>query len=378
VVSGPEKKMSLAALVEISSFYGKNPDYVLAGGGNTSWKEGDTLYIKASGTSLAAAVPDAFVKMDRKALARIWENQYPGSSAERESAVLADLMAAKKPGEEKKRPSVETLLHDILPFAFVVHLHPALVNGLTCSQEGEKAAEEIFGKEALWIPSINPGFILSKTVKSMMNDYIARNNIPAPIILLQNHGIFVGDNHCEGIKEKYGELMHKISAWIKRYPDFSDEKRESSDSLIGESVKMLTELAGAAVFMQSKEVSALVKNRSSFAPVSSAFTPDHIVYAGSESLFSEAKTAASLREDWEKYKIEKGNSPKIIALQGLGVIAAAATEKAAQTALDIFRDAIKIAVYSESFGGPKYMSAGQIDFISNWEVEHYRASVSVK
>jgi rhamnose utilization protein RhaD (predicted bifunctional aldolase and dehydrogenase) len=375
--------MSLDLLTEISRYYGQNSDYVLAGGGNTSWKDRETLYVKTSGTPLADAVPDGFVKMDRKALARIWENQYPESGAELESAVLADLMAARKPGEEKKRPSVETLLHDILPFAFVVHLHPALVNGLTCSQDGLKAAEEIFGKDALWIPSVNPGFILSKTIKSMMNDYASEYNIPVSVILLQNHGIFVGDNHCEGVKEKYGELIHKISAWIKRHPDFSDEKRETSsqltsDSLIGESVRMLAELAGAAVFMQNKEVSALVKNRSSFASVSSAFTPDHIVYAGSDPLFSEAKSGASLREDWEKYKRDKGKPPKIIALRGLGVIAVEATEKAAQIALDIFRDAIKIAVYSESFGGPKFMSSEQIDFISNWEAERYRKSVSAK
>jgi rhamnose utilization protein RhaD (predicted bifunctional aldolase and dehydrogenase) len=162
--------MSLEALVEISNYYGKNPDYVLAGGGNTSWKDGKTLYVKASGTSLAEVVPDSFVKMDRNALARIWEKQYPESSDERESAVLADLMAARKAGEEKKRPSVETLLHDILPFTFVVHLHPVLVNGLTCSQQGEKAAEEIFGKDAIWIAPVNPGYVLSRIVKTAIDD----------------------------------------------------------------------------------------------------------------------------------------------------------------------------------------------------------------
>ena len=171
--------MSIDALVEISRFYGANPDYVLAGGGNTSWKDGDTLYIKGSGYSLAEAVPDSFVKMDRGALARIWEKEYPTSGADdplgnrRESAVLSDLMASRRPGEENKRPSVEVLLHDILPFAFVVHLHPALVNGLTCSRRGETAMREIFGEEAVWIPIANPGFILSKIVKSAIDDFSA-------------------------------------------------------------------------------------------------------------------------------------------------------------------------------------------------------------
>jgi rhamnose utilization protein RhaD (predicted bifunctional aldolase and dehydrogenase) len=370
--------MSIETLTEISRYYGKNPDYVLAGGGNTSWKDKDTLYVKGSGTSLAEAVPDSFVKMDRKALAMIWEKQYPESSDERESAVLIDLMAARKPGEEKKRPSVETLLHGILPFTFVVHLHPALVNGLTCSQQGEKAAEEIFGKEAVWIAPVNPGYTLSKIVKTAADDYKSRNGKAAAVIFLQNHGVFAGDNSAEGVKEIYDDIMNKIGAKIKRRPDFSDEKIISDEPQISELVKTLAALAGSAVFMRGGEVAALVKNRMSFAPVSSAFTPDHIVYAGSDPLFVEANTSAGVRDAWTQFVDKTGRKPKLAAVQGLGVFGVGASEKAAGLALELFRDAIKVAVYSQSFGGPLYMAKDKIDFINNWEVERYRANVSVK
>jgi rhamnose utilization protein RhaD (predicted bifunctional aldolase and dehydrogenase) len=377
-----ELEMSLEALVEISRYYGKNPDYVLAGGGNTSWKDGETLYVKASGTSLAEAVPDSFVKMDRKALAMIWEKQYPESSDERESAVLADLMAARKAGEEKKRPSVETLLHDILPFAFVVHLHPALVNGLTCSRQGEKAAEEIFGNDAVWIAPVNPGYELSKIVKTAIDAYKSKNGKAVAVIFLQNHGVFVGDNSAESVKEIYGVIMNKIGARIKRRPDFSDEKILSIDSQIdpqiSDNVKTLADLAGSAVLTRGGEISALVKDRASFAPVSSAFTPDHIVYAGSEPLFTEANTSAGIRDEWKKYVDKTGRKPKIVAVQGLGVFCVGASEKAAFLALELFRDAIKVAVYSRSFGGPLFMTEDKIDFINNWEVERYRANVSAK
>jgi rhamnose utilization protein RhaD (predicted bifunctional aldolase and dehydrogenase) len=382
-----DQKMSLEALTEISRYYGKNPDYVLAGGGNTSWKDmsckdTDTLYVKGSGISLANAVPDSFAKMDRKALAMILEKQYPESSDERESAALADLMAARKAGEEKKRPSVETLLHDILPFAFVVHLHPALVNGLTCSQQGEKAAEEIFGKDAVWIAPVNPGYVLAKIVKTAIDGYKSKNGKAAAIVFLQNHGVFVGDNSAEGIKEIYGEIMRKIGARIKRHPDFSDEKIMSIDTKIdpqiSDIIKTLTELAGSAVFMRGGEIAALVKDRASFAPVSSAFTPDHIVYAGSEPLFSEANTSAGILDEWKKYVDKTGRNPKIAAVQGLGVFGVGASEKAALLALELFRDAIKVAVYAQSFGGPLFMTKDKIDFINNWEVERYRANVSTK
>jgi rhamnose utilization protein RhaD (predicted bifunctional aldolase and dehydrogenase) len=371
--------MSLEALTEISRYYGKNPDYVLAGGGNTSWKDEGTLYVKGSGISLAEAVPDSFVKMDRKALAMIWEKQYPESSDERESAVLADLMAARKAGEEKKRPSVETLLHDILPSAFVVHLHPALVNGLTCSQQGEKAAEEIFGKDAIWIAPVNPGYVLSKIVKTAIDDYKSKNGKSAAVIFLQNHGVFVGDNSAEGIKEIYDEIMKQIGVRIERRPDFSDEKILSIDSQIGgniDTIKTLAGLAGSAVFMRSGEIAELVKDRMSFAPVSSAFTPDHIVYAASEPLFTPANTNAGIHDAWKKYVDKTGRKPKIVAVQGLGVFGVGASEKAALLALELFRDAIKVAVYSQSFGGPLFMTKDKIDFINNWEVERYRAKVS--
>jgi rhamnose utilization protein RhaD (predicted bifunctional aldolase and dehydrogenase) len=374
--------MSLEALAEISRYYGKKSDYVLAGGGNTSWKDESTLYVKGSGISLAEAVPDSFVTMDRKALAMIWEKHYPESSDERESAVLADLMAARKAGEEKKRPSVETLLHDILSFAFVVHLHPALVNGLTCSQQGEKMAEEIFGKDAIWIAPVNPGYVLSKIVKTAIDEYKSKNGKSAAVIFLQNHGVFVGDNSTEGIKEIYSEIMKQISARIKRRPDFSDEKILSIDSQtdpqISNIIKTLAGLAGSAVFMRGGEIAELVKDRESFAPVSSAFTPDHIVYAGSDPLFIEANKSAGIRDEWEKYIGKTGRNPKTIAVQGVGVFGVGVSEKAALLALELFRDAVKVAVYSQSFGGPLFMTKDKIDFINNWEVERYRAKVSAK
>ena len=383
--------MSIEDLVELSRHFGKNPDYVLAGGGNTSWKDGKTLFVKGSGMALADVAADSFVKMDRKALARIWEKSYPESSAvdpfgsRRESAVLADMMAARESGEESKRPSVETLLHDIMPFNLVVHLHPALVNGLTCSNRGEAAMTEIFGEGVIWIPSTNPGYVLSKTVKTAMDAYSAKHGKPAAIIFLQNHGVFVGDNSAKGIKETYGEIMHKIGAWIKRRPDFFDEMRESCDASfalipgpVSEVIKTLQELAGFVVIMRAKELAALVKDRASFAPLSSAFTPDHIVYAGSNPLFTEANDGAALKEAWKTHTDKTGRIPKIVAVRDLGVFGVAPTEKAANLALDLFRDAVKVAVYAESFGGPLAMSQEQIDFINNWEVETYRAKVSVK
>jgi len=371
--------MSLEALIELSRFYGGNPEYVLAGGGNTSWKDDGVLYVKGSGFSLAEAAAASFVKMDRKALSLIWEKTYPESDKERESAVLADMMAAKKPGEEQKRPSVEALLHDILPFAFVAHLHPALVNGLTCSQRGEEIAKKTFSEGMIWIPSTNPGYILSALVRKAMGEYHGKHGKYAPVILLQNHGVFVGADSADEIKKLYDQMMAKIGGMVTRKPDFSDETRTAASGEIAAGIaQILAELGGTVAFMTGGEASQFVKDRASFYPVSSAYTPDHIVYSGSDPLFIEVQTEEGIRGAWKDHAEKTGRNPKIAAVQGLGIFGAGASEKAANLALDLFKDTIKVAVYTQAFGGPLFMTTDKIDFINNWEVERFRSSVSTK
>lgn len=64
--------MELDALIAMSHRYGADAEFVLAGGGNTSYKTEDILYIKGSGTKLAAITAEGFVRMDRAKLAEIW------------------------------------------------------------------------------------------------------------------------------------------------------------------------------------------------------------------------------------------------------------------------------------------------------------------
>jgi rhamnose utilization protein RhaD (predicted bifunctional aldolase and dehydrogenase) len=370
--------MSLQELTEISRYYGSNPDYVIAGGGNTSFKDKDTLYIKGSGTSLGEIKPEDFVKMDRNKLAQIWKQNYPRETDAREAAVLADMMAARKNGEENKRPSVETLLHDTLPFSFVAHTHPSLVNGLTCSKRGKAAATELFGNDFIWIPSTNPGYILSRQVKDAMDEYNVRRGKPAEFIFLQNHGIFAAGNSVDAIKEIYRRLIGILEQHTGRKPDFSDQASvyENSDEL----KSVLEELAGQnykVLFERNREFARLVQDADAFAPVSSAFTPDHSVYAGSDPLFIEQAQASpdTVRAAWKDHLIKIGRAPKIAAVKGLGVFGIGQSEKTAALALSLFTDTAKVAAYSEPYGGPSFMPADQIEFINNWEVEQYRAKL---
>ena len=69
--------MDLSTLVKMSSTYGSNPAYVLAGGGNTSVKDETTLYVKGSGTQLATIKAEEFVEMSRARLNEIMKTEYP-------------------------------------------------------------------------------------------------------------------------------------------------------------------------------------------------------------------------------------------------------------------------------------------------------------
>jgi rhamnose utilization protein RhaD (predicted bifunctional aldolase and dehydrogenase) len=375
--------MSVEKLAALSRRYGSDTAYVIAGGGNTSFKDEKTLWIKASGAALSDITPDGFVAMDRALLAGIWKKTYSADPKEREASVLADLLAARKPGEENKRPSVETLLHDLLPFAWVVHLHPALVNGLTCSVEAEKAAARLF-PDAIWIPCVNPGYILSLAVKEALDARRAKGENP-PLVFLQNHGVFAASDTVDGIDGLYRGIMEKMEAAVHERPDFSGDQSVFGGS--AEAAAVLEALLkksgaerGAVLFERNNAVAALVRDRASFYPVSSAFTPDHIVYAGSDPLFIEAPggkaAAVHIEEAWKKHVEKTGRIPKIAALQDTGIFGLGISPKAASLAVELFNDAIKVAVYTRSFGGPRFMEADKIQFINTWEVEQFRSQRS--
>lgn len=74
-------------LISISQFYGKDSRFVIAGGGNTSFKNEEKIWVKASGSSLATITEDGFAVLERSLLDKISEKQYSNNAAEREEQV---------------------------------------------------------------------------------------------------------------------------------------------------------------------------------------------------------------------------------------------------------------------------------------------------
>ena len=386
--------MSLEKLVKISHKYGNNVNYVLAGGGNTSYKTDEHIYVKGSGTSLATIKAEEFVVLNRRQLENMWTKVYPDDDAEKEAEVLADMMNARIEGEGVKRPSVETLLHNLFVQKFVLHVHPALVNGITCGRDGENAVKRIFGDEVIWVPSVKPGYTLAVYCNQAITEYKNKFNKEPEILILQNHGIFFAHDDDVILGEMAEKTMDIIMSNVNRKPDLSggcideiDAEKKSRVLKIAPALRMLYGIKTAsenstAKFIYNNEIENICQSVEAFKPLVRPFSPDHIVYYKAEPLFVAAvedidaqieniKTALDAFIDRNKY------IPKIIAVEKLGCFAFGNTKKECDTAALLFLDAVKVSVYAESFGSYLPLSLELTDFIINWEVESYRQKVAL-
>lgn len=364
----------LSELVKISNYYGNNIDFVLAGGGNSSCKDKDFLYIKASGESLDTIKEDGFVKMSCPKLSRMLTKQYPIDDEQREAAVLVDLMDARAGANTQKRPSVETLLHYLLPQTFVVHTHPALVNGILCVKGSREIIKELFGNETIWLNSMMPGYMLSKTVETEIKNYKSKYGKNPQMIFLENHGVFVATDTIEDIEQIYDNIVNKISARIKTLPDLSPVEYKKQAALEVKSL-LLENGCNVVEHMINGEIKKLTADKTAFLPVLSVYTPDHMVYCGADAIFADSKE--DLAKVLETLKVNQKPISRLIAVKGLGVFACGNNPKSARTTAMLFIDTVKIAMYTKSFGQYQFLSSEMIDFIGNWEVEKYRSSVSL-
>ena len=359
----------LAALAAMSNRYGADPAYVLAGGGNTSFKSAENLWIKGSGTALATIRAEDFVVMDRNALAQMWDKAYPEEEAQRESAVLEDMMAARIPGESR-RPSVETLLHDLFPQQYVLHVHPALVNGLTCSKGGEAAMKALL-PDAVWVDACKPGYILALECKKVMDACKAETGRDVQLLFLENHGIFFGADTVEEVDALAARVMDTLAAQIRKEPDLTEAAED--ENRVTALAALLKELYGgeSVLFCANAMIGA-------YDPATESLSPDHIVYAKAKQLALPCDwDEAGVRQLFGEFEAANGYKPRIVFWKS-GMFACGNTEKEAATAQVVMLDAIKVTAYAESFGGVSPMPAFLIDFIVNWEVERYRSNVSLK
>lgn len=374
----------LEGLISISRFYGKDSRFVIAGGGNTSYKNGEKIWVKASGSSLATITEDGFAVLDRAKLNPMSEKVYSADTNEREEQVKNDLADATI--TKGKRPSVETSMHNVIDYAFVVHLHPTAVNGLMCAQNAEADLIKLFGEKALYVEYTDPGYVLFKKVDNKIKAFRTKFNEEPQVIWLQNHGIFVASNTIEDIKKIYEEVLSTLDKVAVKYPNIVEKVSPMKEfkgtvdvlpalrmMLSNESQKTLKVRCNELIQYFSEDV----ENQKAIAK---PFTPDAIVYCKSNYIFFNNESSEAILEEAKKsipaFTEKFGYQPKVLFIKGIGLVAVGDNAKQCDIILDVFEDAIKIAFLSQSFGGAHPMTQAQIDFIDNWEVENYRRSVA--
>lgn len=386
----------LEALVKLSRFYGADPEFVLAGGGNTSVKVGNRLFVKGSGHALATISPEGFVEMDRLQLESLLHSSLSSNRLKREAEFKAATLAARIHPEKRQRPSVEALLHHLMPGRYVVHTHSTLVNMVTCCVKGPELARQL-AAEVVWVPEVDPGYILSRTLWQALADYQKATGRSCPrAVLMQNHGLVISGDTPAQIRRHTDWLVRTLRqrlAAVGKAPPFgrvAGSEPAAARNLIqtigpalrgllaaGDNLKVVT-------FSDTPEVMDLVGGAQGKAVATAGpLTPDQIVYCKSFPLWFEPAAGApatalveQLRRAIQQHTRKTRSAPHVVLVKGLGLFAAGDDLTAAETVRQVYTDAIKVMAGARRLGGIRYMNPGLRKFIEDWEVESYRKTVS--
>jgi rhamnose utilization protein RhaD (predicted bifunctional aldolase and dehydrogenase)/NAD(P)-dependent dehydrogenase (short-subunit alcohol dehydrogenase family) len=371
----------LADLIEISQYYGRQKNYVIAGGGNTSWKNDKEIWVKGSGSSLAHITAEGFARMNRRMMQDLYFKQYDSNPVKREADVKEDLQRACLPGS-KVRPSVESSLHELINYPFVVHTHPTLVNAVTCAVHAEQTIQKLFGDDVLYVPYTDPGYILFAKIRDLLLQWRKDHANDPTMIFLQNHGVFVAADSTQEIRTLYSTMEAVIQKHIRQMPAVDPMKVPDPIVKILPGLRMILsdESLSVARIRSNSFIRYYTDTPEHFSGVSLPFIPDQIVYCKARPLYIEQTEPAAILNECRKkltaYKAKYGYPPKIIGLKGFGIIAVEDSVRSVNTMLDVFEDWMQISYLTESFGGPRFMSERDIEFIDQWEVENYRRQVA--
>ena len=359
--------MSLEKITALSVQYGSDARFVLAGGGNTSFKDETHLFVKPTGVALQSIRKEDFVKMDRARLRGLLSDAFPADANDRETAVRQKMAAAVCSGGS---PSAETLMHEVIPFAYVVHLHPTLAGGLVCAEKGAENCARLF-PDALWIPYVDPGYTLARKLCDETARFQADKAKFPHLIFLQNHGVFAGADTPEEIQALYEKVMSTLE---KAYADagIATElpRQEASPEAVKQFAPKLRTILGDG------EGEAIVRKfvvcAGIFEVADGPVSPDHVMYSKSFPLIAENPGKAEV----DAYAAARGYKPLVVSVPGGGVFCAGSSIRNADAVAALAADAALIKQLSKAFGGVHYLGEKDCRFLENREVEFCRAAAA--
>ena len=276
-------KDPLELRVYTSRLLGANPDLVLHGGGNTSVKLseenffGETeelLLVKGSGWDLATIETPGFAPVRLETLKRLAELETLSDSemVRQQRAAMTDPSAP--------NPSVEAILHALIPFRYVDHTHADAVLAVTNHPAGEQSVQEIYGNRVIVIPYVMPGFVLAKKVRELTQ---YKNWRDSEGMILMNHGIFTFDNEARESYEKMIRLVSEAEEYVCAKGTKEAPKAKVREDLVklGGIRKKVSEVAGKpmlAVIDQSDQAGGFSRRQDvSEIGTRGPITPDHVL-----------------------------------------------------------------------------------------------------
>ncbi len=378
----------LGLRVYTSRLLGCDPSLVLHGGGNTSVKireqnlVGETeeiLYVKGSGWDLATIEEAGFSPVRSPHLLKL--AKLPSlSDPQMVNELKTQMTRASAPA-----PSVETILHAILPYKYVDHTHADAVVTITNTANGRERIAEIYGNSVVIIPYIMPGFDLSRLCAERFAADAGEQTIG---MVLMNHGIF---SFGETARESYERMIDLVSlaeqylqargAWdIVRSPVVAEDK--TLGHTLATLRREVSQAAGFPVILTSdrQPKSLHFAQREDLGQISQQgpATPDHVIRTKRLPLVGrdvQAYTAAY--QAYFQTQVANASSPKtmldpaprVILDPELGVVAIGQNAKAAGIVADIYDHTIDIIERATALGGYQALSAQDIFDVEYWELE---------
>ena len=339
-------QMNHNSISQFCAELGQDRLLVQGAGGNVSWKDGDTLWIKGSGTWLAnAKAANIFVPV---ALKKITSSLSRG-----EFSVIPELIVT-----SDLRPSIETILHALLPQKIVIHLHAINPLAFLVLQDAKAKIEEISRAlpwKSAFIEYFKPGAELAQAICNVMK---VQDGIR--VLFLKNHGIVIGGDSILEVRSilegvlKACSIIHAPEL-VKVRPTFPKVPVEA-----GEIYRAIEDI----------DVQQLAQNSVLFNHLHSDWVlyPDHVVFFGPK---------AFSYKSWEDcFSQHNGDQifPELIFIENEGVFVAPYFNRAKTAQLRCYYDVIS-RVLNETALNP--LNELEIAELLNWDAEKLRQKMSV-
>jgi rhamnose utilization protein RhaD (predicted bifunctional aldolase and dehydrogenase)/NAD(P)-dependent dehydrogenase (short-subunit alcohol dehydrogenase family) len=378
----------LGLRVYSSRLLGRDPSLVLHGGGNTSVKirelnlfgeEEEILYVKGSGWDLASIEAAGFspVRMDH--LLKLARLEHLGDMQ------MVNELKTHMTDAGAPTPSIETILHAVLPYRFVDHTHADAVVTITNTRDGAARIHEIYGPDVVIIPYVMPGFDLAKVVAERFPQHATMSTQG---MILMNHGVF---SFAHTAKESYArmiDLVGRAEYYLKAQnawdlPPPLPRSRDKDLRLdLAELRTALSETAGYPVILSCHrdDESLAFARREDIKHISQQgpATPDHVIRT--KRLPMLGRDLKSYVRDYKAYfeaNAERSDdpvsmldpAPRIILDPDLGMCTVGRRTVDTEINADIYRHTMEIIQRSELLGGYSALPEADIFSVEYWELE---------